>query len=132
MGDVWPEEHDLLALERESGEHRRSWALVAGLTKALREERAAKNTTRTSGKLVGPKPESYDDRIRTLEAKLVSQKAVIRQLEECRAFERETEKMLVDALDRIARHAVWPQSVANVALRDYGNRLGPRPAQDQS
>lgn len=101
MAEVWPEDEVLSMLVRESGEHKRAWALIAGLSKTILKERQAPE--RVSRKLTGPRPETWEDRIQTLEQRIVKQKRALAVLEECRLFELESEQFLVDALTRIVQ-----------------------------
>lgn len=84
-----------------------------------------------------------DQRIRLLEEKIVAQRAHITRLEECRQFERETEKRLATALVEIY-DAVQDSSTLDVTdeekvqrvselagreLATYVTRMGPRQEQ---
>jgi hypothetical protein len=113
----WPSNGDLRELGREASEHRRSWALVGGLSRRLLSERTR----------LGPSSEEQSERIHALEQKIVKQRKFLAQLEECRAFERETEALLVEALG-----IVLPFTKGDVnarlqrTLAAYEQRKGPR------
>jgi hypothetical protein len=128
----WPRNEDLLQYAREAGEHKRAWALVAGLSKTLLAERrpVPKPHTRHTQKATGPKPQGYDAKIQELEHKIIQQKKQLRILDECRTFERETERMLGDALRTIfgLNQKTDMIEVARNAIMDHQQRLGPRPS----
>ena len=131
---VWPTNEDLVQYVKEGTEHRRAWALNIGLSKTLLAERKAKPkpSTRHTEKATGPKPQGYNAKIRELEHKIIQQKKQLRTLEvECRPFERETERKLVDTLESIRSYTggdmEYMRLVAIEALIEHQTRLGPRP-----
>lgn len=68
-------------------------------------------------------------RMDQLEQKIASQRARLRTLEECRAFESETERQLVSALVEIREDVDTPlhiRQMASVATSRYAARKGPR------
>jgi hypothetical protein len=121
---LWPDSSELTLLGREAGEHKRAWGLVSGLTKALQRERMVK---------APPSTPEQAQRIAHLEGKIVKQRHFLARLEECRAFERETEEILISALTYIAesnsaqRGAVVLQEQAKATLHFFETRKGPRP-----
>lgn len=121
MGDSWPEDEVLVMLVRESAEHKRAWALIAGLSKALIEER--RYTVPDLPKhLVGKKPENWSDRIQTLEERIVKQRKQLAALED------ETEQMLVTALKEIQVRATGGAAmICESILATFDERRGPRP-----
>jgi hypothetical protein len=95
----WPSDKELVMFTREASEHCRAWAFIAGLSKSLiAERRAYSEHAKRADKI---RPENYTDRIHDLETKVIKQKAALQRLEECRVFEAETERLLVDALVEI-------------------------------
>lgn len=138
MSDNWPDDDALLQLVKESQEHQRSWALIRGLSKRLLDERGSESMLRKAGgiephhnpKITEPRPEGYLDKIRILEEKIVKQKHELTTIYECREFERETERLLVATLQRIATvyggGGEAMRDAAEGALREYSLRLGPR------
>lgn len=92
MSRPWPDKDDLLALTRESQEHQRAWGLVRGLARSELERRRSASRD----------PQKIDEqvaKIRDLEAKVISQKARLRELEEViRPYELETERLLVNGI----------------------------------
>lgn len=119
----WPADGDLRELVRESSEHRRVWAVVGGLSQTLLRERKTER----------PKPRvEQSARIHQLEQRIVKQKRAFTKLEECRAFERETEQLLADALQAIVDtgHTAKKDDTVNFAkdtLNILALRKGPRP-----
>lgn len=123
MSDLWPDDDDLLGLVRESQEHKRAWALIAGLSKTIMRERSVEHPPHESLKPIGEKPPNWTDIIHNLEEKIVKQKGHIRTLEECRVFEAESERLLVGALERAVVHG---GGTARLALDAHAERQGPR------
>lgn len=118
---MWPDRTELSLLQREASEHKRAWGLVSGLTHALQRERTVK---------APPSTDEQNTRIAGLEEKIVKQRRQLAQLEECRAFERETEEYLTEALRLICvpsnkNTASW--LIAKNALGILKKRKGPRP-----
>lgn len=127
MPREWPAKEDLVQYIRESAEHKRVWALVSGLSRALQHEREGNPRVGRDTALVS----NYVDRIQDLEAKVIAQKAMLNQLEDCRTFERETERLLIETL-KIIDHATSRESAAQQARRALivnSQRKGPRPAE---
>lgn len=124
MPREWPADEDLAQFIKESGEHKRAWALIAGLSHALQNERAGHPRIDKDS----PFLENYVNQIKELETKVISQKAVLRNLEGVRDYERETERLLVEAMVRIGqgRPADGPH-IAVRALTVNHARKGPRP-----
>jgi hypothetical protein len=130
MAEDWPNKRDLDTLEKESSEHKRAWSLVLGLTRALRAERLVHHDGKCrTAKFEGAKPDDYNQNIRALEQRILSRKAHLRELEECRRFEQETEHILISAI-RAAHDEPGPVA-ANIILEQailtYAMRTGPRP-----
>ena len=131
----WPQNEDLLQYTKEASEHKRAWSLVAGLSKTLLAERRprAKSSTKHTDKATGPKPQGYDAKIHELEHKVVQQKKQLRVLDECRTFERETERLLIDALKAIfgLNQKTDMIEIARDAILQHMERLGPRDPEPQ-
>lgn len=126
--DTWPSDDDLSNLARDSGELRHAWALVQRLSKLLLAERTKKRPKAPRG-LVGAKPEDWNERIQRLENKIVSQKKTITELEECRKFEAESERLLVHTLQIVADNpSVHWSAAAQSRLDAHARRQGPRPS----
>lgn len=115
----WPSDGDLRQMIRESVEHQRTWRLVGGLSERLIKERKA-------NRFAGPSSPEQNERIHSLEQRIVKQKAMLAHLEECRAFEAETERMLVKALTWISQNYAG-DTTARQALAEFDKRKGPRP-----
>lgn len=146
MARTWPDDDDLLALVKESSEHQRVWAIVRGLSKHLLAERESHLLQRAGGisthhdprtsqhaepvkqpKFTGERPNDYVERVRALEDKIVGLKKHITNLEECRAFELQTENLLVEGLRNIAEgQYTSANNAARTYLETYERRLGPR------
>jgi hypothetical protein len=126
----WPDDSDLVVLQREANEHRRAWGLVQGLSIALRKERWS----------TPPKPseEAQNQRIHDLEMKIVAQKVALTNLEACRAFEAGTEALLVNLAYELSAQLADPKGPtrsklgrrAVEVLEEYAQRKGPRPDND--
>ena len=144
MSDDWPDDDALLQLVKESAEHKRAWALIAGLSKRVLQEREAWSMLRKAGgipphydasshraKPIGNRPRGYADHIHELEDKIVKQKEQLRELNACREFEAETERLLVAALEKIIKTSDWHTMglYARDALAENLKRKGPRPAE---
>jgi hypothetical protein len=117
----WPADGDLRELVREASEHRRVWAVVGGLSQTLLRER---KTERPKARV------EQNERIQHLEERIVKQKRAFTHLEECRAFEKETEQILSDALKLVCSprnkdKETW--LIAKNALDILKKRKGPRP-----
>lgn len=116
----WPNREDLVALRREAAEHRRVWGIVSGLSSTL--------LTLHDKHSLAP-----DERVHKLEAKIVAQREAIKTIEECRAFETETEHHLAAGLQRIQAMTANDVDLQDVIgeldaiLADYVTRKGPRP-----
>jgi hypothetical protein len=69
------------------------------------------------------------ERIARLEERIVKQKRALSDLEQCRLFERQTERMLEEALRLAAAEhsATRARIIANDALEELYRRRGPRP-----
>ena len=121
---VWPSNEDLTMFTREAAEHRRAWAFIAGLSKQMLVERRVRTVHI-------PKCSEHVARIRDLEAKVIGQKAMLRELETCRSFERESENLLVVALEKIIKTSDWHTMglYARDAIAENLKRKGPRPAE---
>lgn len=130
MPDDWPDDDVLLMLVKESAEHKRAWALIAGLSKTvLKERKPPPTSTRHMAKATGPKPGGYNEKIHELETKIIKQKRYLREVEECRAWEMETERLLVDALERIYSRdgdGTDAGEMARLSLAVHAKRRGPR------
>jgi hypothetical protein len=122
LDETWPSNGDLHELGREAQEHRRAWALVGGLSRRLLSERIHPGT--------GPSTEEQAERIHQLEEKIVKQRKFLAQLEECREFERETERLLVEHLDAISHFHTTAGERALRALDEHTQRKGPRPEEE--
>lgn len=114
----WPSNGDLRELGREAAEHRRSWALVGGLSRRLLSERTHPSS--------GPSSDEQSERIHGLESKIVKQRKFLSQLEECRAFERETEQLLIGTLEIISAGKGVAAEAARNVIAAYEQRKGPR------
>jgi hypothetical protein len=117
-------------LRHESAEYQRLWGVISSLTdwveQSAQEADVLDSLLDSTRALAGSEK---NERIHQLEEKIVKMRAAIRKLEECRAFERETEQLLVQALDDI-RHAPTKASMlirANDAQCVHSDRKGPRP-----
>jgi len=132
MSDGWPDDDVLLMLVRESQEHKRAWALVAGLSKTILTERKVR-PQRQPKELQGKRPETWEDRMQSLERRIVKQRKALETMEECRKFEAETEGMLTEALVDIANTRNHSDAVvlAETMLNKYRQRLGPRSANEE-
>lgn len=127
MTDEWPTRGDLFELERDAREHQRAWTLVGALAERLRtsdEHRAP---------IITPKCGEHVARIQALEAKVIAQKEMLRKLDECRAWEAESEAKLLSALRRAGEDdVIWSvRSLATRALAENAVRKGPRPEPPQ-
>ncbi len=131
-----PSRGNLDALRQEGAEHVRAWRIIHGLTKVIDDERAKRRGSATYS------PEKHDEhvqRIQDLEAKVIAQKDMLRQLEECRAFERESEALLIKALasagetlrSQVFRSTSVDRALVTImaAMETNINRKGPRPTE---
>lgn len=124
----WPTKDGLEALVKESREHERTWALVRGLSNTILRERTM------TGVVVEPRSERDAERIKTLERSIVKQRGELKNLNECRTYEAETERLLVEALIGIASasNPVGMQIYAQDALREHEARIhAPRPKPEE-
>jgi hypothetical protein len=120
---VWPDSSEVRLLSREAAEHRRAWGLVGGLCKTLISERGVK---------LPPSSEDQNKRLAALETKIVKQRRQLANLEECRTFERETERLLAAGLQAIVEtgHTAKKDDTVKFAqdmLDQLAERKGPRP-----
>ena len=131
--DTRPDEM-LTQLAHEAAEHQRVWGIVTALTEQLVLSR--KEVDLLDGLVeqqfrspYNPREDEQNARIHRLEQKIVKQRKTLKNLEECRLFERETEQLLVIALENISMAPSKASALvrANDALVDHDNRKGPRP-----
>jgi hypothetical protein len=129
MAADWPTKQDLDTLEKESSEHDRAWRLVRGLVRALKEERLLKSGDKyRTPKFEGERPDDYNQNIRLLEQRILKRKQRLTELEECRAFEQETERILISAIHDALNEQdpATAKSLLEQAALTYTQRMGPR------
>jgi hypothetical protein len=128
MADNWPTDEELVMFSREASEHVRAWKFIGGLSRTWAAERRERIKEARALKI-----EEYVVRIRALEEKGIKQKAALRRLDECRAFESETERLLVGTLQQIAdgNADTYTRLLAAEMLTEYATRKGPRPVVEE-
>ena len=130
-------------LAHEAAEHQRVWGLVSSLASLVKNR--DQEIALLEGLLKSMQPyspayvEGQNARIHHLEQRIVKQKKAFNKLEECRRFEKETEEILVEALDILVTtpnkidNPSWVLATAKKALSVHKKRKGPRPkAEDAS
>ena len=121
----------LTQLAHEAAEHQRVWGIVSGLTEQLvLKQREVELLDSMLAWRTTPSDllEEKNERIHQLEQKIVKQRTALKNLEECRLFERDTEQLLTAALHEVINGGPLTKGaeVARKALEVHAERKGPR------
>ena len=121
MSVDWPSRGDLRELQREAQEHKRAWGIISGLSQRLQDAEIEAEKRK----------HNVNNRQAELESRIRKQRVALARIEECRAWELGTERLLVQGLINIL-DTQWfgedeVKDYAKALINQYEIRKGPRP-----